>query len=92
MRLRARRAYREMCDQTRYTRTGHLIDVWVTIAPVKRKDGKVLGASVVAGDITSQRQVEEALRRSEERCRVAVKEGWPFTLPLLMMPRPAMKG
>jgi PAS domain S-box-containing protein len=60
-------------ETKRVHKDGHLIDVWVTISPVKRKDGKVVGASVVARDITSQRQVEKALRLSEERFRVAVK-------------------
>ena len=51
----------------------HSIDVSVTISPVKDKAGKVVGASVVARDVTKQKQAEAALRLSEERLRVALK-------------------
>lgn len=52
---------------------GHLIDAAVTISPMKRR-GKVVGACIVARDITAQRQAQVALRLSEERFRIALKE------------------
>ena len=60
-------------ETTRIHKDGHPIDVSVTISPVKNKAGKVVGASVVARDVTKQRQAEEAMRLSEERLRVAIK-------------------
>jgi len=60
-------------ETTRVHKDGHLIDVSVTISPVKDKAGKVVGASVVARDITKRKQKEVALRLSEERFRVALK-------------------
>jgi PAS domain S-box-containing protein len=63
----------ESYETTRVHKDGHLIDVSVTISPVKNKAGKVVGASVVARDITSHKQAEAALRLSEERLRVALK-------------------
>jgi PAS domain S-box-containing protein len=63
----------ESYETTRVHKDGHLIDVSVTISPVKNKAGKVVGASAVARDITKHKQAEAALRLSEERFRVALK-------------------
>jgi PAS domain S-box-containing protein len=52
---------------------GHPIETSVTISPVKGKGGAVVGASVIARDITRQKRAEEALRQNEERFRVALK-------------------
>jgi len=59
-------------ETTRIRKDGQLIDVSVTISPMKR-NGMVVGASVVARDVTEQRQTQEALRLSEERFRIALK-------------------
>jgi len=63
----------ESYETTRVHKDGHLIDVSVTISPVKNKAGKVVGASAIARDITERKRAEAALRLSEERFRVALK-------------------
>jgi len=60
-------------ETTRIHKDGHPIDVSVTISPAKNKVGKIVGASVVVRDITKQKQAEAALRLSEERLQVAIK-------------------
>jgi PAS domain S-box-containing protein len=60
-------------ETTRLHKDGHAIDVGVTISPVKNDAGEVVGACVVARDITQRKKAEEDLRLSEERFRVALK-------------------
>jgi PAS domain S-box-containing protein len=54
----------------RRRKDGTLFDVSLTISPMTDSSGRVIGASKVARDITSQRQVERALRESEQRLRM----------------------
>src|SRR5262249_8996765 len=60
-------------ETQRIHKDGHLIDVSLTISPVRGGEGMVIGASVVARDITQQKKDREVLRLSEERFRVALK-------------------
>jgi PAS domain S-box-containing protein len=54
----------------RRRKDGTLLDVSLTISPVRDSSGRVVGASKVARDITEQRRVEQTLRESEQRFRV----------------------
>jgi PAS domain S-box-containing protein len=54
----------------RRRKDGSLLDVSLTISPVRDPSGRVVGASKVARDITAEKQTEQALRESEQRFRV----------------------
>lgn len=54
----------------RRRKDGSLLDVSLTISPVRDEAGRVIGASKVARDITAQKHAEQALRESEQRFRV----------------------
>src|SRR5580704_12532747 len=54
----------------RRRKDGRLIDVSLTISPVRDSVGRIVGASKVARDITEQKRAERELRESEQRFRV----------------------
>ena len=54
-------------ETIRLTKDGRLIDVSVTISPLRDGRGKLIGASKVARDISERKERERRLRESEER-------------------------
>jgi PAS domain S-box-containing protein len=57
-------------ETLRRRKDGALLDISLTISPVKDSAGRVVGASKVARDITGQKQTAQALRESEERLQM----------------------
>jgi PAS domain S-box-containing protein len=65
---RLRRGERiEHYETIRVTKEGRLIDVSVTISPLRDETGTVVGASKVARDVTVQKQIERELHEADER-------------------------
>lgn len=58
-------------ETVRRTRDGRLIDVSVTISPVRDPDGVIVGASKIARDITMQKRVEQELLAAKEAAEAA---------------------
>lgn len=56
----------EHYETERLTRDGRRINVSLTISPVRDETGRIIGASKIARDITSQRAMEERLRQSHK--------------------------
>ncbi|MDX1953150.1 MAG: PAS domain S-box protein [Verrucomicrobiota bacterium] len=59
----------EHFETVRKTKDGRNIHVSLTISPVKDAEGRIIGASKIARDISRQKQAEESLRRNEEQLR-----------------------
>jgi PAS domain S-box-containing protein len=61
-------------ETVRVRKDGTLLDLSLTISPVKDAGGRVIGASKVARDITEAKRIARSLRESEERLR-ALSDG-----------------
>jgi PAS domain S-box-containing protein len=59
----------EHFDTVRLTKEGRLIDIAVTVSPIRDKMGKIVGASKVARDISERKQAEQARQLTEARYR-----------------------
>jgi PAS domain S-box-containing protein len=65
---RIRRGERiEHYETKRQRRDGSLLDVSLTVSPIKDPDGRIVGASKIARDITERVQAQEALREVNRR-------------------------
>ncbi len=60
----------EHSDTIRVRKDGSRINVSITISPVHDGAGKIVGASMIARDITERKRTEEELRKSEERFKL----------------------
>ena len=56
-------------ETVRVRKDGTPLDISLTISPVRDGEGRVIGASKVARDVTEQKRAEQALRESKERLR-----------------------
>jgi PAS domain S-box-containing protein len=54
-------------ETVRRRKDGRLIDVSLTISPIRDGNGRIVGASKIARDITERKKTEARLRDSEER-------------------------
>lgn len=61
-------------ETKRLRKDGSLLDISLTISPVKNADGKIIGASKIARDITEQKRAENELRNAREHLARANKE------------------
>src|SRR6185436_3392530 len=67
----------EHYETIRRTKDGRLIDISLTVSPIKGPNGQVVGASKIARDITEQRQSRKALDAAyaaAERARAEAEE------------------
>jgi PAS domain S-box-containing protein len=60
----------EHFETVRRRKDGELIDISLTISPVRNEKGKIIGAAKIARDITQQKRAERALRTSERLASV----------------------
>ena len=62
----------ESVETERQAKTGALIDVRLTVSPVRDEKGTIIGAASLARNISRRKQMERALSVSEERLQFAL--------------------
>lgn len=60
-------------ETVRRCKDGRLIDISTTMSPVLDDEGKVVGISKIARDITERKQAEQIVHVSEERLRATIE-------------------
>jgi PAS domain S-box-containing protein len=65
----------EHYETIRRRKDGGLLDISLTVSPIRNDAGTIVGASKIARDITRRKRIEVALRESEQRLRLATQTG-----------------
>ena len=65
----------EHFETVRQHKEGKLIDISLTISPVRDESGRIIGASKIARDITDRKRAEETLRLREQMQRLLAEIG-----------------
>jgi PAS domain S-box-containing protein len=60
-------------ETKRISKDGRIIDLSLTISPVKDMHGNIIGASKIARDISQQKEIAKQAHENEERFRMAVE-------------------
>jgi two-component system, cell cycle sensor histidine kinase and response regulator CckA len=66
-------AHLEHYEVPRMCKDGRRVEISVAISPIKDSAGAVVGSSTIARQISERKHMEEVLRQSEERFRLAIK-------------------
>jgi len=63
-------------ETVRVRKDGSKIDVSISISPIVNKDGRILGASTIARDITERKRAEAAMRAKQEELLAMTQQLW----------------
>jgi PAS domain S-box-containing protein len=61
-------------ETVRQAKNGKLVDISITVSPIRDRSGTIIGASKVARDITERRKTEKELAAMNQRLHEMVKE------------------
>ncbi|HEY2722529.1 MAG TPA: PAS domain S-box protein [Chitinophagaceae bacterium] len=60
-------------ETKRISKYGKLLDISLTISPIRDSNGRVVGASKIARNISAQKEAERIIHENDERFRMAVE-------------------
>ena len=64
----------EHYETVRRRKDGRLLDISLTISPIKDEEGKIIGASKIARDITRRKQMEAALQKPKRLSLIELQQ------------------
>ena len=62
-------------ETRRRRKDGEVIQVSLSVSPIRDTSGKIIGASTIPRDITEAKQIEEELYRSRDKLELRVRDG-----------------
>jgi PAS domain S-box-containing protein len=65
-------------ETIRQTKSGDRLNISLTVSPVRDSQGKIIGASKIARDVTERKRIEAALRQREAQLRAAFSQTYSF--------------
>jgi len=68
----------EHFETVRVTKGGKRLNVSLTVSPIRDSQGKIIGASKIARDITERKRTEKDLRENQELLRAAFAQTYSF--------------
>lgn len=60
-------------ETQRITKTGKLIDLSLTISPIRDRTGRIIGASKIARDISKQKQADREIEENRQRLETVIE-------------------
>ncbi len=61
-------------ETKRVIKGGHIVDISLTVSPVKDEGGKIIGASSIARDISAQKRLDEILKQTMDELKASNRE------------------
>jgi PAS domain S-box-containing protein len=65
-------------ETVRVAKAGRRLNISLTVSPVKDSQGRIIGASKIARDVTERKRIENQLREKEEILRAAFTQTYSF--------------
>ncbi|HEX5705712.1 MAG TPA: PAS domain S-box protein [Pyrinomonadaceae bacterium] len=87
----------EHYETVRVRKDGALLEVSLTVSPIRGEGGRIIGASKIARDITEQRRIERAAREGAERLNLALDAArlgdwnWDTSTDIITLSEPAAR-
>jgi PAS domain S-box-containing protein len=71
-------------ETIRRAKSGERLNVSLTVSPVRDAEGRIVGASKIARDITESKRIEQALKEGAARLRAAFSQSYSFLVLLTL--------